>query len=128
MKKRKIIVSIILIIVLILSLVNISNGASNDPKDKSFYDGMKNVTMAHGLSTGINDGIGTLIGLLQFAGTGISIIMVTVLGIKYLLAGVDEKAEIKKHAVPIVIGAIFLFGATTFLKDLEKFASTNLNK
>ncbi len=37
--------------------------------------------------------------------------MVTMLGIKYMLASSNEKADIKKQAIPIVIGCTLLFAA-----------------
>ena len=60
--------------------------------------------------------INAVIYLLQFAGTGISIIVVTILGIKYMTASANEKAEVKKQAEPIVIGCILLFAAVNVVK------------
>lgn len=46
-------------------------------------------------------------------GSGISIIAIIILGIKYMFGSVEEKAEYKKTLLPYFIGAIFVFGATT---------------
>ena len=78
-------------------------------------------------SGGVFGAINTVIGLLQIAGTGISVLIVTILGIKYILASVGEKAEIKKQAVPIVIGAILLFGAVNIMAIVENFANNSIN-
>ena len=56
--------------------------------------------------SGIIGGINTVIGLLQLAGSGISIIVVTLLGVKYILASPADKADVKKSITPIIIGTI----------------------
>lgn len=56
-----------------------------------------------------------VIGLIQVAGTGISLIMTTILGIKYMLASSADKAEIKKQAVPLVVGCVLLFAAVNLV-------------
>lgn len=53
--------------------------------------------------------------LIRIAGTGISLIVVTILGIKYMLASSNEKADIKKQAIPIVIGCALLFAAVNIV-------------
>ena len=78
-------------------------------------------------TTGIFGGINTVIGLLQMAGTGVSLIVITFLGIKYMVASVEDKAEIKKSALPIVIGCVLLFGAVNIIALIESFANAELN-
>lgn len=45
-----------------------------------------------------------------------SVIMLAVIGLKYMLGSVEEKAEYKKDLIPYLVGAILLFGITTFVK------------
>ncbi len=71
--------------------------------------------------------INNVIGLLQVVGTGISIIVITILGIKYILASPGEKADIKKSAIPIVIGCVLLFGAVNLMAAVEEFSTNVLN-
>lgn len=59
--------------------------------------------------------INAAIGLIQIAGTGISMVMVSVLGIKYMLAAPNDKADVKKQILPLVIGAIILFSAVNLV-------------
>lgn len=70
--------------------------------------------------------IGALINIIQIIGTGVAIIMLIVLAIKYISAAPGDKAEIKKHAVVYVVGAIVLFAATGILQIIKKF-STNVS-
>ena len=65
-------------------------------------------TAGNNITTGLNN----VLSLVRFVGSGISIIVVLMLGIKYMVASIEEKAEIKKKAVPIVIGCVILFATT----------------
>ncbi len=46
-------------------------------------------------------------------GVAISVIVLAILGIKYMLGSASEKAEYKKRMMPYLIGAICLFSAST---------------
>ncbi len=70
-------------------------------------------------SAGIKKALNTIIGALQLAGSGIGLIMVTWAGFKYMLASNEAKADVKKQILPIVIGAVLLFGAVTLVGILE---------
>lgn len=50
--------------------------------------------------------------ILSIIGSFISVIALIVLGIKYMLGSVEEKAEYKKTLMPYVIGATFVFAAS----------------
>lgn len=65
--------------------------------------------------------ISTIIVAIRIVGTGIATIMLMVLGIKYIMGSVEEKAQIKKHAVVYVVGAVVLFGAMGLLGILQDF-------
>lgn len=72
--------------------------------------------------------INAVIGLIQVAGTGISMIMVTVLGIRYLMAAPNDKADVKKQIVPLVIGAVILFAAVNLVDIIANMATDTLSK
>lgn len=61
-----------------------------------------------------------IIGFLQIGGSIISVAALAVLGIKYMLGSVEEKAQYKKTMVPYVIGAIMVFGITNILGIVSK--------
>lgn len=60
-------------------------------------------------------------------GIAVSVIMLAILGIKYMMGSVEEKAEYKQGLVPYVIGAFILFGVTTFVKILMAFGDKIAN-
>ena len=59
--------------------------------------------------------LNAVIKLIQLVGTGVSVVMLTMLGIKYMLASSSEKAEIKKTAMPMIIGCVLLFAAVNLV-------------
>lgn len=122
-KRKMSIISIIIIILLtVISLQTISY-ASEDIKTA-----MKNVNDFNDIdeSDKIKYVANTVIGLLQIAGTGIALIVVTMLGIKYILASPSEKADVKKQIAPILIGCILLFGAVNLMSAVYEFSQNVL--
>ena len=59
--------------------------------------------------------VNTIVWAVRVIGTAISILMLTILGIKYLIGSVEEKAEYKKTMWPYLLGAIFLFAGSTIV-------------
>lgn len=54
---------------------------------------------------------GAVLGLFQAVGTVVAVVILVWLGIKYIMASPDGKAEIKKQAFGYILGAVLLFGA-----------------
>jgi len=67
---------------------------------------------------------GVLLGIAQVIGVAVAIIMLIVLAIKYISAAPNDKAEIKKHLVVYVVGAVVLFGASGILGILRQLAES----
>lgn len=88
---------------------------SSDTTIESIESGMKNVNQVNTKDSKVAKILNSVIKLIQIAGTGISVLMVTMLGIKYMLASSSEKAEIKKTAMPIIIGCVLLFAAVNLV-------------
>ena len=92
------------------------------------------ITSMDGTSTAIaaDDKVGgilnTIIGLMQVAGSGISLVVITMLGIKYIIASPGEKADVKKSAMPIAIGCVLLFGAVNLIAAVEHFTTEGIFK
>lgn len=63
-----------------------------------------------------------IIGLLQVAGMAVSIIVLIVLGIKYMMGSTAEKAEYKKTLMPYFVGALLIFGASALAGVVIEFA------
>ena len=62
-----------------------------------------------------------IIGVLQAVGIVVSVVVVIVLGIKYMMGSVEEKAEYKKTMMPYLIGAALIFAASTISMMVMSF-------
>lgn len=98
---------ILLTIILLASQVQAANFNPNDYKPNSTTD----VTGAVQFQRYAN----TIIGTIQVVGSITSVIALVVMGIRYVLGSVEEKAEYKKTMKPYVIGAVMVFGITNIL-------------
>ena len=120
---RKIISVLCLFTMLFSVLINFSYAADNDPRDMSGL--ITDMATANDMSEQgrIGKVINNVIGLLQMAGSGIALIVITILGIKYILASPSEKADVKKSIMPVIIGCILLFGAVNLMAAVATFAT-----
>ncbi len=66
---------------------------------------------------------GSVITIARVVCAGVAVAMITLLGVKYMTAAPGEKADIKKHAIPYVVGAVIMFACTGILGIIEEFAS-----
>lgn len=77
-------------------------------------------------SSGADGAIGKIgsmvLSVAQIVGTAVAVIMLIVLAIKYISAAPNDKADIKKHAVVYIVGAIVLFAASALLGIVKNFA------
>ena len=65
-----------------------------------------------GLDTvALGDASDTIYKILMVLGIGIAVIVSVVLGIKFMIGSVEEKAQVKDALIPFVIGCIVIFGA-----------------
>ena len=88
-----------------------SGGTASDPsEDPSSYK-PSDMTNADKIKNKGNK----IVGVVQFVGSFVSVIALVIMGIKYMLGSVEEKAEYKKTMIPYVIGAILLFATSNLL-------------
>ena len=52
---------------------------------------------------------------------GLAIIMITVMGIKYMMAAPTEKAEVKTKLINFIIGVVLVVAATTIIDIVRDF-------
>lgn len=122
-------VSIILIFILLISLITPYTlaGEGGDGGISEIKEAMSGIGDASGLAdSGTGKVINSVIGIMQIVGSGISLIVITMLGIKYILASPSEKADVKKNIMPILIGCVLLFAAVNIVGMIESFSNATL--
>lgn len=63
--------------------------------------------------TGAQGTVEVILGFIQFVGYAIAVGMLIYVGIKYVMASADEKANLKNAMIRYVIGAVLIAGATS---------------
>lgn len=111
MKKKYKIVTIILVTILTLAIISTNTIATtlselNEPARSDF----NNIGNA-------------FIQVLTTIGIVLSVIVLIVIGIKYMLGSLEERAEYKRTLLPYVIGAGLVFSASTIAQIIYKFAN-----
>lgn len=75
----------------------------------------------------ISASLGKTLNIVQIISLGMAIIMLIALAIKYMAASASDRAEIKKHAVIYVVGAVLMFGASGIIQIIRTFAEDTFN-
>ena len=113
MKKLTKIMSVLLIAVMLISVA--STVLATTPADISGAS----VSGIEGLTNVGNQ----IVTILTTIGIIASVIVLIVLGIKYMMGSAEEKAEYKKTMMPYVIGAALVFAASAIAGILYNFLS-----
>lgn len=91
------------------------------------FDGYGSITASSSTLQGCMSTItGSILGIVQTIGMAVAIIMLVVLAIKYISAAPNDKAEIKKHAVVYIVGAIVLFAASGIVGLIKNWSSSTV--
>lgn len=62
-----------------------------------------------------------LVGILQTVGVVMAVVIIIVLGIKYMMGSAEEKSEYKKSMMPYIIGAALIFAGSVFANIIYQF-------
>ncbi len=75
-----------------------------------------------------NSGIATvgqkIVSIISTIGVVVAVIVLLVIGIKYMIGSASEKAEYKKTMIPYLVGALLIFGASAIAKVVVKMAQS----
>lgn len=117
MKKLSIIISFILISAIVISLgTTVFAAAVTGGTDPSTLIGQA-VNGTNKITSLGNQAIT----IISTVGSVISVIVLIVLGLKYMMGSAEEKAEYKKTLMPYIIGAALVFAASTIAGVLYGF-------
>ena len=118
-KGTKIIFSTIMIVMMVILTVAPVFAATTGAVDPKTLTGSSNA------NTTTMQNIGNqIITVVSVAGSIVSVVVLIVLGIKYMMGSASEKAEYKKTFIPYLIGAILVFAASNLASMIYNFANT----
>lgn len=113
-KKVAKLLSVLAIVVVLLSVT--TSAFALTPKDMQGKDGVTGTQE-------ITDAGNAVIGILQTVGIVLSVVILIVLGIKYMMGSAEEKSEYKKTFIPYIVGAGLIFAASIFANVIFQFFS-----
>lgn len=111
MKRRNKVIAIIILIITILSLTTISYGF-----------GVGDLKGTQTQTTKLTKAGNMVMQVILTIGITVSVIVLIVLGIKYMMGSTEEKAEYKKSLMPYVIGAGLVFAASSIAQIIYNLA------
>ncbi len=113
MKNKYLILKIIVFFVIILTMtLNISFGMSVSDLNGGDREQIESLNTIGNKTITVITTIGSVI----------SVIVIIVIGLKYMIGSVEEKAEYKKTLMPFLIGALFVFAASTIASIIYNIA------
>lgn len=118
-KSVKIISVLMLILTVLITLSTISNAGGVNPSELA---GQLTGTTSGAQQDVMNIG-NQIIGIITTVGVVVAVVILLVLGIKYMMGSASEKAEYKKTMIPYLVGAVLIFGASAITKVVVGLAS-----
>ena len=98
MKKSIFCLVLFIVLITVFTCSFADNGGLDTIKEKG-----KAVLTPDSSSDHFNNVASGIVRLIQYVGSGIALLVVTIYGIKYMLASPAEKADVKKQIAPILI-------------------------
>lgn len=111
-KKLVKIFSILLIAIMLCSIC--LNVFALSPKSITGSDTVEGASELKSVGNGI-------VGILRTVGIILSVIILIILGIKYMMGSAEEKADYKKSMIPYIVGAALIFAASAFAEVIFQF-------
>ena len=122
-QKLKLLFTIIFILSYLFCILPTSF-ATGDAFDFSQYETISGNEQADTIA---KNAMGTAINIIRIASTGVAIVMLSYMAIKYIMAAPSEKAEFKKSATIFIVGAILVFAAGNILGIIVNYTQNNIS-
>ena len=109
---------LIIFLAILLFICTISNVVM--AATKTLDQTIQSATLSESAASEFQDIGNKIFGVVQVAGIICSVGVLMILGIKYMTGSVEEKAEYKKTFGVYIVGAILVFGVSTFAEIIYK--------
>lgn len=117
-KSIKVISTLLLAIMLVTSIAG--TVLAVDPNTVlNGLDGNGNVQINDLTKVGNN-----IVTIIQVVGIVIAVIVLLVIGIKYMMGSASEKAEYKKTMIPYIVGAVLIFAGTSLVRVIYSLSTS----
>lgn len=65
-----------------------------------------------------------IVTIINVVGIVIAVIILLIIGIKYMIGSASEKAEYKKTMIPYIVGAVLIFAGTSLVRVIYSLANS----
>ena len=123
MKKSVKVISTLLLAIMLVASITGTVLAADVPGILNQMDGNGNMNTNQITSVGNN-----VVTIIQVVGVVTAVIILLIIGIKYMMGSASEKAEYKKTMIPYIVGAVLIFAGTSLVRviySLSTSVSTN---
>ena len=116
MRKTVKMLSIILVITMVFALSIGTTSMATDLIDK--------ITSSGSTPAGVESLGADIVNIITTVAIIVAVIVLLILGIKYMMGSASEKAEYKKTMIPYLVGAVLVFGAAAITKFVMSISDT----
>lgn len=117
-KSIKVISTLLLAIMLVTSIAGtVFADSTTDVLNKIKGDGK---VETNSLTTVGNN----VVTIINVVGIVIAVIILLIIGIKYMIGSASEKAEYKKTMIPYIVGAVLIFAGTSLVRVIYSLANS----
>lgn len=128
-KSRKILITIILFLIVGFIPINTYTYNTASPSKvttkSEILGDLSEYAKKQKVSTKFSDMVGVILGVVQVIGSLIAVIWLIILGVKYMMGSVEERADYKKTLIPYILGALMIFGISNLLNIVYNIAIFN---
>lgn len=121
MRNVKKVVIALFVILIVASIVCSNNVFAYDMM--ATINAQADATADDSVTKSVSNISGAVITIARVVCAAVAVAMLAILGMKYMSAAPSEKADIKKHAVVYIVGAVIMFACTGILGIIQQFAA-----
>lgn len=115
MKKTLKILSVLLVVIILITCASNVLAAELKPGD---------ITATYtGDASELQTKAGKIMGMIRNVAVIASVIIIMILGVKYMLGSVEEKADYKKSFIPLIVGIVLVVSATAIASFIFNMAA-----
>lgn len=122
-KTLKIAMTIAMIIAVIFTFSNAVFAANSASGLITDINGNTSFSNASDQAGDLSKMAGKVIGLIQVASVVLAVILIAVFGFKFIMGSANEKADYQKSFIPLIVGLVVVFAATSIAKVIMSIAS-----
>lgn len=122
-KTLKIAMTIVMIMTIVFTFSNAVFAAESASGLITDIKGNTSFSNASSQAGDLSKMAGKVIGLIQVASVVLAVILIAVFGFKFIMGSANEKADYQKSFIPLIVGLVVVFAATSIAKVIMSIAS-----